>query len=105
MKTSTTAACVLVLLCGVFCCLLAANNDVLAQNQAQQPAPRSEDLSFERMSNERIAGNFYRTAVPGGWLVVLEPIAGSAAGGPGPSMVFIPDEGHKWDGKTLKLPR
>ena len=105
MRTSTIGVWVSIALCGICLGLWVTSDDMLAQEQAAKPAPRSVDLDFQLMSQERVAGNFYRTAVPGGWLVVLEGIGPSAAGGAGSSMVFIPDEGHKWDGKSLPLSR
>lgn len=37
---------------------------------------------------------FYRSMVPGGWLVFCR---GSSEGG----MTFIPDPNHQWDGNSL----
>ena len=101
MKTSKIAVWVLVAVGSVCCGLWVTTADMLAQDQAQQPARRSVDLSFQRMLDNGVHGNFSRTAVPGGWLVVLEPIAPDT----GTSMVFIPDETHQWNGKTLPKSR
>ncbi len=76
-------------------------NDAFAQDQAKQPAPRQVDLSFQWVSKDKVPGNIYRTAVPGGWLVVLAASEHPA----NPSMTFIPDENHKWDGKSIPVSR
>lgn len=60
-----------------------------------QPNVRQVDLRFSHLSQQTVAGNFYRSKVPGGWLVVSESSNRQQ------SMVFLPDPEHKWDGKSL----
>jgi hypothetical protein len=40
--------------------------------------------------------NITRARVPGGWLVILAATVGKR-----PSMTFVPDEKHHWDGASL----
>lgn len=57
-------------------------------------------LQFEmlKQTTATIPGNFYRTKVPGGWIVALA----SLNSGQYVEMIFIPDAEHTWDGKSLK---
>lgn len=96
MKNSMIAACVFGAMCGVGICFWATSSDVFAQPQAPQPR-RTVDLKFQYISKDKLSGNLFRTAVLGGWLVVLE----SAESEKGPAMVFIPDPKHEWDGKSI----
>ena len=102
MKASKKRFCALVLIAGLGCGLWAFHHNLSAQLFQPRPAARETDLSFQRISSERISGSFHRTAVPGGWLIVLESreVSGDTVGS---SMVFIPDAKHEWDGKTVPV--
>ncbi len=105
MKTSTIAICVLIVLCGISCTFWATGMDVFAQKPAAKPAPDRVDLSFEKLTAEGVSGTFSRTAVPGGWLVIHESQRFSAATDSPVSMVFIPDQAHLWNGKSVPVMR
>ena len=42
--------------------------------------------------------NFFRSKITGGWLLVVES---GRSDGWGPSLTFVPDADHKWDGNSL----
>jgi hypothetical protein len=69
---------------------------VNAQEPDQQR--RRVDLQFFSLAQYSINGNFYRTKVPGGWIVAVS----SGGAHENIAMVFVPDPEHTWDGKSLK---
>lgn len=58
-----------------------------------------EKLAVAEPRHEFTYGAVYRTPVPGGWLVVMF-WASQMSGGP--SITFMPDPDHAWDGHSLK---
>lgn len=53
-------------------------------------------LEWQKLkSKHKNVPDLYRSAVPGGWLM--------ASGGEHPSLVFIPDTDHDWDGNSYPL--
>lgn len=50
--------------------------------------------------HEFASGAFYRSPVPGGWLLMIFWQMGHPGG---PAMCFYPDPEHEWDGQSLSL--
>lgn len=99
MKASKKRFCALVVIAGLGCGLWAFHHNLSAQIFQPKQAERETNLSFQRISQRQLSGNLSRAAVPGGWLIVLEPLERNA----GASMVFLPDANHEWDGKTVPV--
>lgn len=58
--------------------------------------------SADRMDWENLRGdgkmtNICRSAIPGGWLVFVR--LGGDCGG----LSFVPDPGHRWNGKSIQV--
>jgi hypothetical protein len=102
MKASKKRFWALVVIAGFGCGLWAFHQDLSAQLFQPRQAARETGLSFQRISQRQLSGNLSRTAVPGGWLIVLESraVSGETVGS---SMAFIPDAKHEWDGKTVPV--
>jgi hypothetical protein len=57
-------------------------------------------MQWERLQSNRF--EVYRTAVPGGWLVVVQSETAISFGSFS-TLTFIPDAEHQWDGKSLPM--
>jgi hypothetical protein len=69
--------------------------------RAQEVEPQQPKLGWEVIEST-IGGTVSRTKVPGGWLVrSSRSIHASNGAGTGVGLAFVPDPGHKWDGKSL----
>jgi len=79
------------------CNWMATGSSAFALTQTAIPERREVDLSFERFNQTTLSGNLFRTSVPGGWLIALQPSNGTQT----TSLVFVPDPNHEWNGKSL----
>lgn len=56
----------------------------------------SPKLDWQKLkSKQKQIPDLYRCAVPGGWLI--------SNGGETPSLTFIPDFDHEWDGASVPI--
>ena len=83
--------------CLAMCFTFNAPNSTVHAQDADEVRPKI-DLQFQMLRQQTVPGNFYRSKVPGGWIVAVTPLNDRQS----VEMVFVPDAEHSWDGKSLK---
>lgn len=74
-----------------------ATDSTVHSQDANEVRPET-DLQFDMLGQQTVPGNFYRSKVPGGWIVAVTPLNDRQS----VEMIFVPDAEHSWDGKSLK---